>query len=151
MWQSRVKRFYYFILTSSYQVLNITTISTNFKMTVLFGRRTRPARIVRYLQRYPFRSFSSHQQPQHQDPISKDDKQKGSILEQLKSPPNIITLSRMASTPVLAYWIISEEYKLAIGGCVVAGLSDALDGYLAKNYNMETTVGTSSLPIKTLH
>lgn len=116
-------------------------------MIVLLGRKTRPKNIVRYLQNCSFRSFSSpqQQQPQNQDQkISKDNNEQNkgrSILEQLKSPPNIITLTRMASTPVLAYWIISEEYKLAIGGCVLAGLSDALDGYLAKNYNMETTVG----------
>ena len=64
-----------------------------------------------------------------------------SIWEQLKSPPNVITLTRMASTPILAHLIVSEEYTLAIGGCILAGLSDALDGFLAKNYKMETIVG----------
>lgn len=64
-----------------------------------------------------------------------------SLWEQLQSPPNIITLTRIASTPVLAYWITSEQYVLAVWGCAIAGLSDVLDGYLAKTYNWGTTVG----------
>jgi len=65
-----------------------------------------------------------------------------SVWQQLQSPPNIITLTRMASTPVLAYWITSEQYVWAVLGCALAGLSDRLDGFLAKKYNWGTTVGT---------
>ena len=64
-----------------------------------------------------------------------------SVWRQLQSPPNIITLTRIACTPVLVYWITSEQYAFAAGGCVLAGLSDGLDGYLAKTYNWGTTVG----------
>jgi phosphatidylglycerophosphate synthase len=47
----------------------------------------------------------------------------------------------MASTPILSYWIVTEHYTLAIWGCTFAAISDALDGYIAKKYNMGTTVG----------
>lgn len=74
---------------------------------------------------------------------STEDELKGtpSVWQQLKSPPNIITLTRMASTPILSYWIVTEHYTLAIWGCTFAAISDALDGYIAKKYNMGTTVG----------
>jgi len=64
------------------------------------------------------------------------------IWDQLKSIPNIITISRLASTPVLCYWIINDEPNLAIVGCLLAGISDVLDGYIAKNYNGSTVLGT---------
>ena len=65
-----------------------------------------------------------------------------SVWEQLQSVPNIITLSRLASTPILCYWIINDEPNLAIVGCAVAGLSDVLDGYIAKNHGGGTVLGT---------
>jgi hypothetical protein len=83
------------------------------------------------------RCFSSNQSKEDED----DRKDTPSVWQQLKSPPNIITLTRMASTPILSYWIVSEHYTLAIWGCTFAAISDALDGYIAKKYNMGTTVG----------
>eukprot|EP00526_Cylindrotheca_closterium_P016188 CAMPEP_0113631978 /NCGR_PEP_ID=MMETSP0017_2-20120614/16620_1 /TAXON_ID=2856 /ORGANISM="Cylindrotheca closterium" /LENGTH=271 /DNA_ID=CAMNT_0000542513 /DNA_START=31 /DNA_END=846 /DNA_ORIENTATION=- /assembly_acc=CAM_ASM_000147 len=77
----------------------------------------------------------------------KNNKPHTSVWEQLQSPPNIITLTRIASTPVLAYCITSEQYVLAVWGCALAGMSDALDGYLAKTYNWGTTVGTYLDPV----
>merc|ERR1712070_1216901 len=58
------------------------------------------------------------------------------------SVPNMITLSRLASTPVLCYWIINDEPNLAIVGCALAGISDVLDGYIAKNHGGATVLGT---------
>ena len=64
------------------------------------------------------------------------------VWDQLKSVPNMITLSRLASTPLLCYWIINDEPNLAIVGCALAGLSDVLDGYIAKNHGGGTVLGT---------
>ena len=69
------------------------------------------------------------------------------VWNQLQSPPNIITLSRIASTPILSYWICSEQYQLALGGVIVASISDWLDGYLAKHHGMATVVGSYLDPI----
>jgi cardiolipin synthase len=69
-------------------------------------------------------------------------------LRQLKSPPNIITTARIASTPLLSYLIITQhDYELALYGCFAAGLSDVLDGYLAKQYNMSTVLGSYLDPL----
>jgi hypothetical protein len=70
-------------------------------------------------------------------------------MEQLTSIPNQITLTRIASAPVLAYWIINHQTNYALIGCFVAGLSDVADGYLARNYDMATTLGTFLDPLGT--
>lgn len=68
-------------------------------------------------------------------------------LQQLKSPPNLITLSRILSTPVLSYFIITQHYDWALYGCAAAGFSDFLDGFLAKRYQMNTVLGTYLDPL----
>lgn len=92
-------------------------------------------RVVRF-----FSTGGSRHHNQREDPSS-------SIWTQLQSPPNILTLTRMASTPILAYWIVSENYNLAIYGCGLAAVSDFLDGYLAKHYGWSTVVGTYLDPL----
>jgi cardiolipin synthase len=66
----------------------------------------------------------------------------GHWMEQLQSIPNLITVGRIASTPVLSYLIVTQQHSAALVGCLLAGLSDVLDGYLAKKYNMSTVLGT---------
>jgi cardiolipin synthase len=70
-----------------------------------------------------------------------------SAWTQLQSIPNIITLTRMASTPFLSYWIIHENYTLAIYGCVFAAISDGMDGYIAKHHGGNTVLGTYLDPL----
>ena len=43
--------------------------------------------------------------------------------------PNVITVSRMVSSPYISYLIINEQWESAMAGLCIAGLSDALDGY----------------------
>lgn len=66
---------------------------------------------------------------------------------QLKSLPNIITVGRVASSPLLSYLIIMGHNEMALAGCLVAGLSDVLDGYIARNHNMATVLGTYLDPL----
>lgn len=70
-------------------------------------------------------------------------------MTQLKSIPNIITLARMGSAPILAHWIISGQNDLALIGCFVACVSDVVDGFIARKYNMTTTLGTYLDPLCT--
>lgn len=79
-------------------------------------------------------------QEQHQEPPS-------FWVQLTSSPPNIITAARMVSTPLLAYWVASEQYWWAIGGCTLAAISDYLDGYLAKKYGWNTVLGTYLDPL----
>jgi len=55
--------------------------------------------------------------------------------------PNFITLLRIAMVPLIT-WLIVDGYMLwAFWAFVVAGLSDALDGFIAKRFNLETELG----------
>lgn len=55
--------------------------------------------------------------------------------------PNIITLARIALVPVLILFLKDREYAAALLVFVVAGASDALDGYLAKRFHLQTRLG----------
>jgi len=56
--------------------------------------------------------------------------------------PNIITLARIASSPLLAALILQGKYAYAVGGLAVAAGSDWLDGHIAKNYNQSSVLGS---------
>lgn len=80
--------------------------------------------------------------------LSKQTKnQINAIKDQAKSIPNIITITRICSTPILCSLIIDEKYKVAVVGCFFAGFSDWLDGYIAKNYKQQTVLGTYLDPL----
>lgn len=55
--------------------------------------------------------------------------------------PNLITLSRVALVPVLILLLRDNRYGAALVVFVIAGISDALDGYLAKRLNVQTHFG----------
>ena len=55
--------------------------------------------------------------------------------------PNIITFARLLSVPVVVYLIIQAAHLAAFIMFVISGISDALDGYLAKHKNQTTQLG----------
>lgn len=50
--------------------------------------------------------------------------------------PNLITIGRLVLVPVLIMMIVNERWQGAFILFLIAGLSDALDGYLAKHHGM---------------
>lgn len=63
------------------------------------------------------------------------------------SIPNILSLARILITPVVIWLIIDGELQLACAAVLAAGLSDALDGFLAKRWKLETEFGAYLDPI----
>ena len=61
--------------------------------------------------------------------------------------PNLITLGRLLSVPVVVYLLMQTAYMAAFLLFVAAGISDALDGYLAKRYNQTTRIGAFLDPL----
>ncbi len=61
--------------------------------------------------------------------------------------PNGITLLRLALTPFFVLAILSGDHRLALGIFVAAGISDALDGLLARLLGMRSVLGTYLDPI----
>ena len=63
------------------------------------------------------------------------------------SIPNLITLARILTVPVLVWAIISGEMGLAFLLFLAAGISDAVDGFLAKRFGMATELGAYLDPL----
>lgn len=55
--------------------------------------------------------------------------------------PNIITLIRILLVPVIVWLIIDHRMQVAFAVFLLAGLSDAADGYLAKRFGWRTELG----------
>jgi cardiolipin synthase len=63
------------------------------------------------------------------------------------SIPNLITLARILLVPVVVWAIAVGEMRLAFILFLVAGLSDAVDGFLAKRFGMATELGAYLDPL----
>ena len=61
--------------------------------------------------------------------------------------PNLLTLFRIVLTPVIVFAVLSQQPKLALGLMVTAGVTDMLDGAIAKHFNQRTTVGAFMDPL----
>lgn len=61
--------------------------------------------------------------------------------------PNLITISRIALAPVLILLLKEEQYAAALGVFAVAGLSDGLDGFIAKRFHFESRLGSILDPL----
>ena len=61
--------------------------------------------------------------------------------------PNIITLIRIFLVPVLILFLQDGNYAGALWVFLVAGTSDALDGFIAKRFNMCTRLGSFLDPL----
>jgi cardiolipin synthase len=57
------------------------------------------------------------------------------------SIPNLITLGRILLVPVVVWAITSGEMRIAFLLFLAAGISDAVDGFLAKNFHMASELG----------
>ena len=63
------------------------------------------------------------------------------------SIPNIITLGRIILVPVIIWAIASGQMEIAFAIFVIAGVSDAVDGFLAKHFNMTSELGALLDPL----
>ncbi len=68
-------------------------------------------------------------------------------LRQLLTAPNQLTLVRMMFVPFIVIHMVSGHYKWALTLFVLAGMSDGLDGLLARTLRQQTTLGQYLDPI----
>ncbi len=61
--------------------------------------------------------------------------------------PNLITLLRLAALPFFLVSIADGRFGIALAIFVVAGISDGVDGYLARHFNMKSALGAYLDPI----
>lgn len=55
--------------------------------------------------------------------------------------PNFITLARLFSVPLIVWLILTEDYRWAFCLTVIAGISDILDGLLARTLKVYSAIG----------
>jgi cardiolipin synthase len=65
----------------------------------------------------------------------------------IQSLPNLITVGRIVLVPVVIWAITSGNMLLAFWLFVAAGVSDAVDGFIAKRFNAQTEFGAYLDPL----
>jgi cardiolipin synthase (CMP-forming) len=68
-------------------------------------------------------------------------------LVRLGSLPNIITIGRLLLVPFIVSMMVDGEWATAFAVFVIAGLSDAADGWLAKTFDLRTELGAFLDPL----
>lgn len=61
--------------------------------------------------------------------------------------PNLITIGRILLVPLTIWLLISEEFAAAFFVFIIAGISDGVDGYLARITKSQTELGAYLDPI----
>lgn len=61
--------------------------------------------------------------------------------------PNIITIMRLMLVPVVVWAILAGEVELAFVAFVAAGISDGIDGYIARRFSQHSELGAYLDPI----
>jgi len=61
--------------------------------------------------------------------------------------PNILTLLRILAVPVFLSLLVEGENDLALGLFIAAGITDAVDGMVARMWNMRTELGAHMDPL----
>ena len=69
------------------------------------------------------------------------------FLSQFRAAPNLLTLMRLFIIPFRLIEILDGHYGIAFALFVLAGISDALDGLLARWLSQKTTLGQYLDPI----
>lgn len=61
--------------------------------------------------------------------------------------PNFITLGRVLSVPIIFWLLVNGHARAAFFVFLAAGVSDAIDGYLAKRFNWTSELGAYLDPL----
>ncbi|KAF8541328.1 CDP-alcohol phosphatidyltransferase-domain-containing protein [Trichophaea hybrida] len=62
--------------------------------------------------------------------------------ENIYNFPNALTFTRLLSSPVIGYLILHDQHSFALSLFALAGVTDLVDGYIARRWNLQTVVGS---------
>lgn len=62
-------------------------------------------------------------------------------MKALRAAPNLLTFLRLCLVPFIVLVVLQGHFRIAFGIFLLAGLTDALDGYLARKLNQTTVLG----------
>src|SRR5437660_12840028 len=69
------------------------------------------------------------------------------MIRQLRSAPNLLTLARLIFIPFIVIAVLDSRYIWALTLFIVAGVTDGLDGLLARLLQQKTLLGQYLDPI----
>ena len=59
----------------------------------------------------------------------------------LKHVPNLLTLARFVLIPIIIKYIIIQDYIMAFVVLTISGLTDVLDGFIARKFHLISDFG----------
>ncbi len=68
-------------------------------------------------------------------------------LQDLFNIPNMLTVLRIVLLPFIAWAYLNDKMTIAIILLLISGISDVLDGFIARRFNMTTALGKVLDPI----
>ena len=69
------------------------------------------------------------------------------VSDRVLTPPNVLSMLRLVCVPVFLWLILTYQDNWALLVLILSGVSDYLDGKIARHYNMVTRVGQLLDPI----
>jgi len=69
------------------------------------------------------------------------------VSSRIVTVPNLLTVFRMALIPVFVSLLFYQKFLLALGAFVLAGITDSLDGLLARRFDQQSPLGRILDPI----
>lgn len=68
--------------------------------------------------------------------------------DQILTIPNLLSVIRLALIPLIIWlYIVNREYNLAVLVILISGITDIVDGYIARHFNMISDFGKILDPI----
>ncbi|CAG8386843.1 unnamed protein product [Penicillium salamii] len=97
------------------------------------------------------RRWASSNSPDNKPEDLPEESKKKPILSRIPLPtsheniytvPNILTFSRLVAAPVVGYLLVNNHHAAALSLFAYAGITDLVDGWIARRWNLQTVVGT---------
>ncbi|ODQ79864.1 hypothetical protein BABINDRAFT_161542 [Babjeviella inositovora NRRL Y-12698] len=99
----------------------------------------------------PSRSEAVHKSPSQPEIFAELSKPnpdiKRAISENIYTIPNMLTFTRLISAPAVGYLIMTEQRWAAIGLFTYSCVTDFVDGYIARKFNMGSVLGSIMDPM----
>ncbi|RNC71354.1 MAG: CDP-diacylglycerol--glycerol-3-phosphate 3-phosphatidyltransferase [Desulfuromonadales bacterium] len=72
---------------------------------------------------------------------------RGAQIREILTVPNVLTMLRIVLVPALILFILSGRHGAALGVFLTAGVTDALDGFIARRFNQTSRLGSFLDPL----
>ncbi|XP_078412553.1 cardiolipin synthase (CMP-forming) isoform X2 [Cetorhinus maximus] len=97
---------------------------------------------------YPYRRVGDKEQAEERERAAAAAAGSPELYENPWTIPNLLCMARIGLSPYLGYLIVEEEFNLALGLFTLAGITDLLDGYIARNWaNQKSALGSALDPL----